>query len=134
MKIEYNQITSISDVYRPVLQTKRLLLSQVLSNLISNSIKHHDRDGGKILIEAKDRGAYYEFAIADDGPGIAESQRQRVFEMFYTVDNSTSNSNTGIGLALVKKIVTEEGVQLWLEDNQDRGSKFCFTWSSTIQN
>ena len=60
-----------------------------------------DRDGGKILIEAKDRGAYYEFAIADDGSGIAESQRQRIFEMFYTVDNSTSTTNAGIGLALV---------------------------------
>ena len=126
------QIISTSKL--PVLQTKRLLLSQVLSNLISNSIKHHDRDGGKILIEAKDRGAYYEFAIADDGLGIAESQRQRIFEMFYTGNNSTSTSNTGIGLALVKKIVAEEGGQLWLEDNQDRGSKFCFTWPSTIQN
>ena len=116
----------------PVLQTKRLLLTQVLSNLISNSIKHHDRDRGKILVEAKDRGTHYEFAIADDGPGIAESQRQRIFEIFYTVNNRTSTTNTGIGLALVKKIVTEEGGQLWLEDNTPRGSKFCFTWFSTI--
>ena len=125
------QIISTSKL--PVLQTKRLLLSQVLSNLISNSIKHHDRDRGKILVEAKDRGTYYEFAIADDGPGIAESQRQRIFEIFQTVNNSTSTTNTGIGLALVKKIVTEEGGQLWLQDSTTRGSKFCFTWSkSTI--
>lgn len=124
------QIISTSKL--PVLQTKRLLLSQVLSNLISNSIKHHDRDRGKILVEAKNRGTHYEFAIADDGPGIAESQRQRIFEIFQTVHNNTSTTNTGIGLALVKKIVTEEGGQLWLEDNATKGSTFCFTWSSSI--
>ena len=124
------QIISTSKL--PVLQTKRLLLTQVLSNLIGNSIKHHDRDRGKILVEVKDRGTDYEFAIADDGPGIIESQRQRIFEIFQTVHNNTSTTNTGIGLALVKKIVTEEGGQLWLEDNRNRGSKFCFTWSSAI--
>ena len=124
----------IISIGMPVLQTKRLLLTQVLSNLIGNSIKHHDRDRGKILVEAKDRGTHYQFAIADDGPGIAESQRQRIFEIFQTVHNKTSTTNTGIGLALVEKIVTEEGGQLWLEDNRGRGSKFCFTWSSTIQN
>lgn len=116
----------------PVLQTKRLLLSQVLSNLISNSIKHHDRDRGKILVEAKDRGTYYEFAIADDGPGIEKSQQQRIFEIFKTVHNNTSSTNTGIGLALIKKLITEEGGQLWLDDNTLKGSKFCFTWSSAI--
>ena len=124
------QIISISKL--PVLQTKRLLLNQVLSNLINNSIKHHDRDRGKILVEAKDRGTHYKFTIADDGPGIAKSQRQRIFEIFQTVHNNTSTTNTGIGLALVKKIVTEEGGRLWLEDNQNKGSKFCFTWSSAI--
>ena len=115
----------------PILQTKRLLLTQVLSNLISNSLKHHDRDRGKISVAVEDRGTHYEFAIADDGPGIEESQRQRIFKIFHTVNNNSSSTNTGIGLALVKKIVTEEGGRLWLEDHQDRGSKFCFTWSNS---
>ena len=111
----------------PILQTKRLLINQVLSNLISNAIKHHDKDTGIVELTAIERDNHYEFAIADDGPGIAESERERVFEIFQTL-NSRSSTNTGIGLALVKKIIKEEGCQLWLEENTPKGCKFCFTW------
>ena len=115
----------------PVISTKRLLLSQVLSNLISNAIKHHDREIGKIQVTAKDCNTHYEFAIADDGPGIAVSERERVFEMFQTLNNSSSTTNTGIGLALVQKIVLGEGGQLWLESNKPQGCIFYFTWSKS---
>ena len=115
----------------PVISTKRLLLSQVLSNLISNAIKHHDKEIGKIQITAKDCNTHYEFAIADDGPGIPVSERERVFEMFQTLNDCCSTTNTGIGLALVQKIVLEEGGQLWLESNTPQGCIFYFTWSKS---
>ena len=111
----------------PVLLTKRLLLNQVLSNLINNAIKHHDSDRGEIELTVVEYDRYYQFAIADNEPGIAESERERIFEIFQTINNS-SPANTGIGLALVKKIVNEEGCKLWLEENTLRGCKFCFTW------
>ncbi len=113
----------------PVLATKRLLLSQVLSNLISNAIKHHDRDTGQIEVTAQDCNTYYQLAIADDGPGIPQTDRERIFEIFQTIENNSSTTNTGIGLALVKKIIQEEGGKLWLEENCPRGCKFCFTWA-----
>ena len=115
----------------PVIHTKKLLLSQVLTNLIGNAIKHHDRETGQIEVTARDCGSYYQFAIADDGPGIEVSERKRVFEIFQTIEKSSSTTNTGIGLALVQKIVREEGGELWLEDNEPRGSRFCFTWFKT---
>ena len=108
--------------------TKRLFLSQVLSNLISNAIKHHDRDLGKIEISVEDYDTHYQFAIADDGPGIERSDRERIFQIFQTLKNKTSTTNTGIGLALVRKIIEEEDGKLWLEENTPRGCKFCFTW------
>lgn len=120
------QITNTTPL--PSLVTKRILLSQVLTNLISNAIKHHDRDRGQIDLTVKDCGNYYEFAIADDGPGIPEADRERIFEIFQTLENKTSTTNTGIGLALVKKIVLAEGGKFWLDPNSDRGCKFCFTW------
>lgn len=108
--------------------TKRLFLSQVLSNLISNAIKHHDRDRGKIEISIEDCDTHYQFAIADDGPGIDSRDRERIFQIFQTLKNKTSTTNTGIGLALVTKIIEQEGGKLWLEENTPRGSRFCFTW------
>ncbi|MDJ0588689.1 MAG: sensor histidine kinase [Pleurocapsa sp. MO_226.B13] len=103
-------------------------MSQVLTNLIGNAIKHHDRDRGQIDLTVKDCGRYYQLAIADDGPGIPEADRERIFEMFETLKNKTSTTNTGIGLALVKKIVLGEGGELWLDSKGDRGCKFCFSW------
>ncbi|WP_373544410.1 PAS domain S-box protein [Chamaesiphon sp.] len=112
----------------PTLDTKRILLSQIFANLLSNAIKHHDRADGKIEITAEDLGDRYQFSIADDGPGIpAGAPRDRIFEIFQTLKPSISNANTGIGLALVKKIVEGEGGEIWL-DTTEIGARFCFTW------
>jgi PAS domain S-box-containing protein len=113
----------------PTATTKRILLAQIFANLLSNAIKHHDRPDGRIEIEVVDLGDRYRFAIADDGPGIpSEKDRQRIFEMFQTLKPSISTENTGIGLALVKKIVEGEGGQIWLDLDRAAGACFCFTW------
>ena len=112
----------------PKLNGNTVLLHQVFTNLISNAIKHHDRDTGNINLTFKDYSNHYEFAIADDGPGIPESERDRIFKIFETVKNKTSTTNTGIGLALVEKIVRGEGGKLWLDSSLKKGSIFYFTW------
>jgi PAS domain S-box-containing protein len=113
----------------PTLATKRILLAQIFANLISNAIKHHHRADGRIEITADDLGDRYQFSIADDGPGILNPEdRHRIFEMFQTLKPSVSNENTGIGLALVKKIVEGEGGRIWLDLDRANGACFCFTW------
>jgi PAS domain S-box-containing protein len=113
----------------PTIFTKRILLSQVFANLLSNAIKHHDRTEGQIKISVADLGDFYQFSIADDGPGIpAGADRERIFEMFQTLKPSNNTENTGIGLAVVKKIVEGEGGRIWLDNQQNSGTCFCFTW------
>jgi PAS domain S-box-containing protein len=112
----------------PTLFAKQLLLSQVFSNLISNAIKHHDRPNGKIVIGAIAREDCYEFSVSDDGPGIALSDRDRVFEIFQTLKSSEKNENTGIGLSIVKKIVETEGGEITLKSELGKGTTFRFTW------
>ena len=113
----------------PTLKTKRILLSQVFANLLSNAIKHHNRSDGYVEISVIDLGDRYQFTIADDGPGIpAGAARNRIFEIFQTLKSVESTQNTGIGLALVKKIVEDEGGQIWLDDAYVNGACFCFTW------
>jgi PAS domain S-box-containing protein len=113
----------------PMLNTKRILLSQVFANLLSNAIKHHHRDNGRIEITAEDLGDRYQFSIADDGPGIPPGEaRERIFEIFQTLKPSSSTDNTGIGLALVKKIIEGEGGRIWLTADRPQGACFCFTW------
>jgi PAS domain S-box-containing protein len=112
----------------PSFQTQRLLLSQVFANLFSNAIKHHDRDGGEIVVDWTEAGKYYVFTVTDDGPGVPMHQQERIFGIFQTLTGSESAANTGIGLALVKKIVEGGGGSIQLQCGTERGSCFEFTW------
>ncbi|MGH2413679.1 MAG: sensor histidine kinase, partial [Microcystaceae cyanobacterium] len=112
----------------PTLTTERLLLSQVLANLLSNAIKHHPRTEGYIKISVAEQGNYYQFAIADDGRGIPVEQHDRIFTIFQTLKASDKKESTGIGLAIVKKIVERQGGTITLESQLGQGTTFCFTW------
>lgn len=112
----------------PTLFTQRLPLFQVFSNLISNAIKHHHRPDGKVTVSVKDQGKFYEFAVADDGPGIAPEYHEKIFNIFQTLEARDKVENTGIGLAIVKKIVEGQGGSIHLESQEGQGATFRFTW------
>lgn len=112
----------------PQFHTRGLLLSQVFANLLSNAVKHHDRDSGQVVVEWAEQGEYYLFSVTDDGPGIPLAQQERVFGIFQTLKGHESLSNTGIGLALIKKVVEDGGGSIHLQSVIDRGCRFEFTW------
>ncbi|MCB1859195.1 MAG: CHASE domain-containing protein [Gammaproteobacteria bacterium] len=112
----------------PVFRTDRLLLGQVFANLISNSLKHHGGSRGCIEIGCNDRDGFYEFSVADDGMGIAPQYHEKIFMIFQTLEAKDYAGNTGIGLALVKKIVQERGGKIMLESAPGEGACFRFTW------
>ncbi|MCU7817093.1 MAG: CHASE domain-containing protein [Candidatus Thiodiazotropha sp. (ex Rostrolucina anterorostrata)] len=112
----------------PTLYADRLQLGQVFSNLISNSLKHHGGDKGKIRIKCEIIDEFYQFSVCDDGHGIAPEYHNKVFMMFQTLESSDFESSTGIGLALVKKIVEEHGGTIRLKSAIGEGACFHFTW------
>ncbi len=112
----------------PTFETKRLLLLQVFTNLIGNAAKHHDRADGSVHISATDRANFYEFTIADDGPGIRQEYQNKIFTIFHTASSKKHQDSTGVGLAIVKKIVETEGGTIWLESQVGQGTLFYFTW------
>ena len=113
----------------PVLQTEVLPLQQVFSNLISNAIKHHPRNDGKITISAMKHATYYQFSVEDDGAGIALEYQSKIFTIFQTLNSRDRQENTGIGLSIVKKIVEDRGDKIWLNSTLGAGTTFYFTWS-----
>ncbi len=112
----------------PTFTANRLLLSQVFANLIGNAFKHHNRPDGCIRISSRELGEFYEFAICDDGPGIAPEYRDRVFVIFQAANPQKNPDSTGIGLSIVKKIVETAGGRIWLESEMGQGTTFYFTW------
>jgi two-component system phosphate regulon sensor histidine kinase PhoR len=108
-------------------------LVQVLTNLLDNAVKYTP-DGGIIAIAARRVDAtgdgrssdVVELTVSDNGIGIPEADRPRVFERFYRVDKARSRElgGTGLGLAIVKHIVEGHGGQIWVEPNQPMGTRF----------
>ncbi len=112
----------------PDLHTDRAPLEQVFRNLIDNAIKHRDRPDGRVHVSARDTGKYIEFAVRDDGPGIPAEYQEQVFQMFRTLRPRDQVEGSGMGLALVKKIVETRGGSIHLESEAGKGATFRFLW------
>ncbi len=104
------------------------LIIQVIINLVDNAIKYTPA-GSDIEIIAEKKNCYVSVSVADNGDGIPEHMKPRVFEMFYTGDNRIADSrrSLGLGLALCKSIIGAHGGELTLTDNQPQGCIFTFT-------
>ncbi len=113
----------------PVITTHATPLEQVLRNLISNSIKHHPGPTGTISVSAEDHDDHYLFSITDDGAGIPEEYAGKVFEMFQTLRPRDEIEGSGMGLAIVNRIITRRGGRIWFEPAPNgTGTVFKFEW------
>ncbi len=113
----------------PTLRTIRVHVHQVLHNLLDNAIKHHDRTDGRITVSCRDAGAFYAFRVEDDGPGIAPEFHDKVMQIFQTLKRRDVYESSGMGLALVKRIIEQHGGTFAIESPlTDRGCAMCFSW------
>ncbi|HNL33161.1 MAG TPA: ATP-binding protein [Bacteroidia bacterium] len=100
---------------------------QVFMNLISNGIKHNNKEQKKIEICCREEGKFWEFMIKDNGPGIDKRFHEKVFVIFQTLKARDEFESTGIGLSIVKKIVEEAGGSIRIESTPGEGAAFYFT-------
>lgn len=105
----------------------RLAAQRIFSNLIGNAVKHHDRDSGTIEVDACRDGPNYRFSVRDDGPGIPAEYHAKIFEMFQTLKTRDTTGGSGMGLALVKKVVAAFGGAITVGPAPVRGAVFQFT-------
>jgi len=122
---------NITVEYRDELLLARMdakLIIQVMINLVDNAIKYTPV-GSDIRITAENTDGFVSVSVADNGNGIPNHMKSRVFEMFYTGDNKIADSrrSLGLGLALCKSIVHAHGGEIILTDNLPNGSIFTFT-------
>jgi signal transduction histidine kinase len=113
----------------PVLTTERVPLQQVLMNLLQNAVKHGCPDEtGRVEIVAERTDGAWRIEVRDHGPGIAPEFQQRIFGVFQTLAPRDQVEGTGIGLAMVKKLVETRGGRLSVESEVGAGAIFSFTW------
>ena len=112
----------------PVLYTEKMKFQQVVNNLISNAIKHNDKEVAKLTISCEDSGDDFTFRFEDNGPGIESQFHEKIFVIFQTLKARDTFESTGVGLAIVKKIVDEAGGKIWVESEPGKYSRFVFRW------
>ena len=113
--------------------TARTQLETVFRNLIGNAVKHRSEDDGYVEVAAQViDNQMIEFRVSDNGPGIAPEFQDRVFRMFQTLNTRDEMEGSGIGLAIVERIVHSMGGEVTLESEVGQGATFRFTWPKTI--
>jgi len=102
-------------------------LAQVFQNLIGNAIKFRGEGPPRIHVGAETTGTVWAFTVKDDGIGLDTQYADRIFMMFQRLHNKAEYPGTGIGLAIVKKIVERHGGRIWVESEPGKGATFGFT-------
>ena len=112
----------------PVARVQRQLLEQVFSNLVGNALKYARRADPRVEVGVSETDAFFEFWVTDNGPGIEPKYQERIWSLFQRLEAQDDIEGTGVGLALVKKIVEGQGGRAWVDSQPGHGATFRFLW------
>jgi signal transduction histidine kinase len=112
----------------PEMVSDKTRLQQVFSNLLGNAIKYNDKENIYINVSVVESQDGWEFSVKDNGPGIDAQYHEKVFIIFQTLNRRDDVESTGVGLAIVKKIIEDQGGKIWVESDGKSGSDFRFIW------
>ena len=104
------------------------LIIQVIINLMDNAMKYTPA-GSTIAVCTREENGWAVISVADDGPGISDEEKEKIFQMFYTGGNPIADSrrSLGLGLSLCRSIITAHGGDITVSDNKPTGTVFTFT-------
>lgn len=107
-------------------------ITQVLTNLLDNSIKYAS-ENGEIKVYTRTKGEKAYISVFNSGSCISHEEMQHIWERFYKSDKSrTSKSSTGLGLPIVRSILTQLGQDVWVENKENEGVTFTFTLKKVL--
>jgi signal transduction histidine kinase len=123
-----NRHFEIGEISGREVEIERDSMARAISNLISNAVSHTG-EGGRVRVSARGQGDMVVVAVEDDGPGVPEGMRDRVFDRFTRLDSSRSSDSggSGLGLAIVKAIAESQGGTVACSDSDLGGARFTIT-------
>jgi signal transduction histidine kinase len=125
----YNAVLTVNfDANLPAAFADRLKIRQVIENLISNALKYKEAGPGKIEIYITEKNGQLLFSCKDNGIGISEEDKDKIFSKFYRSEKAVEldPNGTGLGLYINREIINLSGGKIWLEENPNKGLTFCF--------
>ncbi len=124
---EPNECTEIGELAAGSIQLDPDLLAQVVRNLLANAHRHAG-PGGRVALSARAVDQSLVVTVDDDGPGIAPSERERVFDRFHRSEaaRDRASGGSGLGLGIARAIVARHGGRIWIEDSPLGGARVSF--------
>ena len=111
----------------PSLTTQRILLKQLVSNLVENGLKYNRAEEPRVEVTMKRAGSEWVVEVADNGLGIAPDYQAKIFEPFRRLHTSAEFAGSGLGLAICRRIAEALGGRIWVDSELGKGSTFSFT-------
>lgn len=112
----------------PRIQADHQLLYQVMFNLLSNAIKYSAKQEKPVVeVFSQENGNDVVFSVKDNGAGFNMKYADKLFDVFQRLHSDKEFEGTGVGLAIVQRIVAKHGGSVWAEGKQDEGALFCFS-------
>jgi signal transduction histidine kinase len=116
----------------PTINASKTEMIQLFQNIMANALKFRKKDVRPVIqISYTDNSDEYHFAIADNGIGISQKDKEKVFELFTRLNHRSAYEGTGIGLATCKKILKNLNGRIWLTSTEGVGTTFYFTFPKT---
>jgi signal transduction histidine kinase len=112
----------------PTVEADPALLRQVFANLLGNAVKYtRGREHQRITVDSERRGGQLTFVVRDNGVGFDMRYQEKLFQVFQRLHRAEDYEGTGVGLAIVQRIVTRHGGRTWADSTPERGASFYFT-------
>lgn len=112
----------------PSLQINRIHLVQIFQNLVGNALKFTNGHTPEVQITGKMEGRDFVFAVKDNGVGISERHREKIFNLFFRAHDSKDFEGTGIGLSICKSLIEKYGGRIWFQSVEEQGTTFFFSF------
>lgn len=117
----------------PEIVADRMAVSRVFRNLVDNALKYGGENLANIRIGYEEQPECHVFSFSDDGVGIEEKDREKIFERFQRNGRSKGISGSGLGLAIVKEVAERHEGRVWVDPEADQGATFYMTISKGLQ-
>ena len=118
--------------YLPEIVADRVAVSRVFRNFVDNALKYGGKNLANIRIGYEEQAKYHVLSFSDDGDGIKEKDREKVFERFQRNGSSKGISGSGLGLAIVREVAERHGGRVWIDPETIRGATFHMTISKDL--
>ena len=124
---ERTKATRIQIFDLPEVKGNRRQLLQLFQHLLSNAIRFRSQEDPEVLVSGQKSGKDYLIKVKDNGIGIREKDKERIFDLFFQGSGADETAGSGVGLAVSRRIVQQHGGKIWVESKKGEGSTFCFT-------